>query len=125
VHIFYLFGIYFTECVVIKINRLKKYLFNALLLSCVSLIMRTVGVSFNVYVSSKIGSEGMGLLTLTGGIYAFAITFATSGINTAVVRLVSACLDLKIQFIVQTHKTSIKIICYKLCKRCCIFVKKV
>ena len=91
-HIFYLFGIYFTECVVIKINRLKKYLFNALLLSCVSLIMRTVGVSFNVYVSSKIGSEGMGLLTLTGGIYAFAITFATSGINTAVVRLVSACL---------------------------------
>ncbi len=92
VHIFCSFSIYFTECVVIKINRLKKYLFNALLLSCVSLIMRTVGVSFNVYVSSKIGSECMGLLTLTGGIYGFAITFATSGINTAVVRLVSASL---------------------------------
>ncbi|MBO5356579.1 MAG: polysaccharide biosynthesis C-terminal domain-containing protein [Clostridia bacterium] len=76
----------------IKINRLKKYLFNALLLSCVSLVMRTVSVSFNVYVSSKIGSEAMGLLTLTGGIYGFAITFATSGINTAVVRLVSASL---------------------------------
>ena len=54
--------------------------------------MRTVAVSFNVYVSSKIGSEGMGLLTLTAGIYGFAITFATSGINMAVVRLVSACL---------------------------------
>ena len=77
---------------VIEINRLKKYLFNALLLSCVSLIMRTVSVSFNVYVSAKIGSEAMGLLTLTGGIYGFAITFATSGINTAVVRLVSASL---------------------------------
>ncbi len=54
--------------------------------------MRTVTVSFNVYVSSKIGSEAMGILTLTGGIYAFAITFATSGINTPVVNLVSAAL---------------------------------
>lgn len=54
--------------------------------------MRTVSVSFNVYVSSKIGGEAMGLLTLTGGIYGFAITFATSGINIAVVNRVSACL---------------------------------
>ena len=57
--------------------------------------MRMVSVSFNVYVSSKIGSEAMGLLTLTGGIYAFAITVATSGINIAVVRLVSASLPYK------------------------------
>ena len=74
------------------INRLHKYFFNALLLSCVALVMRTVSVSFNVYVSGKIGSEGMGLLSLTSGIYGFAITFATSGINLAVVRLVSAAL---------------------------------
>ena len=75
-----------------KINRFKRYIFNGLLLSCVALIMRAVSVSFNVYVSSKIGSESMGLLTLTGGIYGFAITFATSGINIAVVNRVSACL---------------------------------
>ena len=75
-----------------KINRLKRYFFNALLLSCGALIMRTVSVSFSLYVSGKIGSEGMGLLTLTSGIYGFAITFATSGINMAVVRLVSASL---------------------------------
>lgn len=76
----------------IKINRFKRYIFNGLLLSCVALIMRTITVSFNVYVSAKIGSESMGLLTLTGGIYGFAITFATSGINIAVVNRVSACL---------------------------------
>lgn len=76
----------------IKINRFKRYIFNGLLLSCVALVMRAVSVSFNVYVSSKIGSESMGLLTLTGGIYGFAITFATSGISTAVVNRVSACL---------------------------------
>lgn len=76
----------------IKINNLKRYFLNGLLLSCVALIMRTVSVSFNIYVSSKIGAEAMGLLTLTGGIYGFAITVATSGINMAVVRLVSSAL---------------------------------
>lgn len=81
--------IYFTDCVVILINRAKKYFFNALLLSLVSLVMRGVGVAFNAYVSSKIGPQGMGLLTLTSGIYGFAITFACSGINLAVVRLIS------------------------------------
>ncbi len=77
---------------VIKINNLKRYLLNGLLLSCVALVMRTVSVSFNIYISSKIGAEAMGLLTLTGGIYGFAITVATSGINMAVVRLVSSAL---------------------------------
>ena len=86
----------------IKINRLKRYLLNGLLLCCASLVMRTVSVSFNVYVSSKIGSEAMGLLTLTGGIYAFAITFATSGINTAVVKLISASLPYENQDFIDT-----------------------
>ena len=54
--------------------------------------MRTVSVSFNVYVSTKVGAEGMGLLNLTSTVYGFAITLATSGINLAVVRLVSNAL---------------------------------
>lgn len=54
--------------------------------------MRSVAVAFNVYVSSKVGAEGMGLLNLTSTVYGFAITLATSGINLAVVRLVSGAL---------------------------------
>ncbi|MBQ7907542.1 MAG: polysaccharide biosynthesis protein [Clostridia bacterium] len=54
--------------------------------------MNTISVGFNAYISALIGAEGMGLFTLTGGVYSFAITFATSGINVAVVRLVSAAL---------------------------------
>lgn len=54
--------------------------------------MNMVAVGFNAYISALIGAEGMGLFTLTGGVYSFAITFATSGINIAVVRLVSASL---------------------------------
>ena len=77
---------------VIKINRLQKYFFNGLLLSAAAIAMRTVAVGFNVYVSSRLGAEGMGLLNLTSSVYGFAITLATSGINLAVVRLVSSAL---------------------------------
>ena len=73
-------------------NKTQKYFFNAFLLSLASLVMRGVAVSFNVYVTSKVGAQGMGLLTLCGGVYGFCITFATSGINMAVVRLVSSAL---------------------------------
>ncbi|MBO5312353.1 MAG: oligosaccharide flippase family protein [Clostridia bacterium] len=54
--------------------------------------MRTVSVSFNAYISSKIGAEGMGLISLCSSVYGFALTLATSGINLAVVRLVSRAL---------------------------------
>ena len=74
----------------IKINKLQKYFFNGLLLSLSGILINAVSVGFNTYVTSVLGAEGMGLITLTSGIYGFAITFATSGINLAVVRRVSA-----------------------------------
>ena len=61
-------------------------------MSAVAIIMRGIAVSFNIFVTSKVGSEGMGLLNLTQTVYGFAITLATSGINLAVVRLVSKAL---------------------------------
>lgn len=73
-------------------NRFKKFVFDGLLLSVVSLIMRGVGVSFNVYISNTIGAEAMGLFTLIFTVYGFAITFATSGINLGATRLVSEAL---------------------------------
>ena len=76
----------------IYINRFKQYFINGLLLSSAAILMRSVAVAFNVYVSSKVGAEGMGLLNLTSTVYGFAITLATSGINLAVVRLVSEAL---------------------------------
>lgn len=67
----------------------KQYLYNALLLTAVTLLMRTVSVSFNVYVSNKVGAEAMGLLSLVSGVYNFAVTLATSGIHLATVRTIS------------------------------------
>lgn len=57
-----------------------------------AILIRAVSVSFNVFISSRVGAEGMGLLNLTSTVYGFAITLATSGINLAVVRLVSNAL---------------------------------
>ncbi|MBR7100992.1 MAG: oligosaccharide flippase family protein [Clostridia bacterium] len=62
-----------------------------MILSCASIILRGLSVSFNIYLTAKIGAEGMGLITLIGSIYGLFITFATSGINLAVTRLVSSC----------------------------------
>ncbi len=73
-------------------KNIRKYLLNGIILCLVSFLMRTVGVSFNVYVSNKAGAEAMGLYALLSGIYGFAITFATSGINLATMRLVSRAL---------------------------------
>lgn len=73
-------------------NRLKKFIMNGLMLTAVSLLMRVVGVGFNVYISNKVGAEAMGLFTLVSTVYGFAITLATSGINLAATRLVAAAL---------------------------------
>ena len=71
----------------------RQYLRNALLLTAVALLMRSVSVSFNVYVSNRVGAEAMGLLSLIGSVYGFAVTLATSGIHLATVRTVAARLE--------------------------------
>ena len=73
-------------------KNIRRFLLNALLLCGVSLLMRTVSVSFNVYVSNKAGAEAMGLYSLLSGVYGFALTLATSGIHITVVRMISDAL---------------------------------
>ncbi len=62
---------------------------NAAVLTVTSLILRTVGIFFRIFLSGKIGAEGMGLYQLIVSIYVLGSTFATSGISTAVTRLVA------------------------------------
>lgn len=70
---------------------MKKTLFikNALILTASSLILRFVGIIFKVWLAALIGSEGIGLYQLIFSVYVLAATFATSGICTAVTRLVA------------------------------------
>ncbi len=70
---------------------MKKATFikNAFIMTATALLLRTIGMFFRVYMSNKIGAEGMGLYQLIFSIYVLGSTFATSGICTAVTRLVT------------------------------------
>lgn len=70
-------------------TRLKKYLANGALMTAVALALRGLAVAFNAYISQKIGAEALGLYTLLGSVYGFALTLALSGINLSTTRLVS------------------------------------
>ncbi len=52
-----------------------------------NIILRCVAVSFNAYVSAKIGTESLGLFTLVMSVYGLAVTIATSGVNLSAVKL--------------------------------------
>ena len=67
----------------------RRFLINALILSVTSVLMNMVGVSFNVYISNKIGASGVGLFQLIMSIYGFSVTLASSGINLAATRLIT------------------------------------
>ena len=70
----------------------KQFLKSGLMLACVALLMRSVSLAFNAYITDRVGAEGMGLLSLTMSVYGFAVTFATAGVALAVTRLVAAAL---------------------------------
>ncbi len=72
-----------------KLKRARTFAMNAALLCTTSLIMQSVSMTFNIYISNKIGAEGIGLFTLIMSVYGLAVTFATSGVHLASVRLVS------------------------------------
>jgi stage V sporulation protein B len=73
----------------------KRFLINGLILTATSLFMRIVGVSFNSFISRKIGADGMGLFTLIMSVYGFTVTVASSGVSLASTRLCAEAIDYK------------------------------
>lgn len=73
-------------------SRTRRFFLNSLSICISALIMRGVGVAFNIYVSSKAGTVAMGLYSLSFGVYGFFITLACFGINLGVTRLISDAL---------------------------------
>lgn len=67
----------------------KAFLMNAVVLTAATLLFRTIGISFRVYMSNKIGAEGIGLYQLICTIYFFTSTLATSGLSLTVTRMVT------------------------------------
>ena len=70
---------------------MKKFTFikNAVIMTVTAFILRGLGVLLRVFLSKKIGAEGMGLYQIIFSVYALAATFATAGVSTAVIRVVT------------------------------------
>ena len=99
-------------------KKLHRFLINALLLSAVALLMRTVGVIFQVYIANRVGAEALGLYGLFSGVYGFAVTFATSGIHLAATRLTAEALG-NPQGITDIRRGMGRCFCYSLCFSLC------
>ena len=58
-----------------------------MMLTGVNLLLRTVGTSFQVYLSGRIGAAGIGLLQLVLSVSALATTVGMAGIRTGTMYL--------------------------------------
>ena len=68
----------------------RRFFCNGILLTLAGLAVRGVGLFFSAFLGRTIGAEALGLFTLIGTIYAFSVSFASSGISLTVTRLVSS-----------------------------------
>lgn len=69
--------------------RRKKLIINMLIMTFSTIIFGFVSMIFRVYLSQKIGTEGMGLYQLIMSVYMMAVTFSSAGIRIAITRLVA------------------------------------
>ena len=67
----------------------KKFIINAIILTATSVFLRSLQLSFSVYLSKTIGAEAMGNFHLVLSVYFFAVTLATSGIGLTMTKLIS------------------------------------
>lgn len=65
----------------------SELLKNTLIMTSVNLIMKSAGVGFNSFLTSKIGTDGIGLFQLVMSVYSLAVTFSCAGIRLASTRL--------------------------------------
>ncbi len=67
----------------------QNMLRSTLLLTLSGIIAKTIDFLFRAYYSQKLGSEGMGIFSLTASLHSIMLTFATGGLGVAVSKIVS------------------------------------
>ncbi|MBQ3133435.1 MAG: polysaccharide biosynthesis protein [Clostridia bacterium] len=67
----------------------RQFLQNAAVLTGTSLLLKVIGIFFRIWMSGHLGAEGMGLHQLIFSVYVLGSTLATTGLSTAVTRLVT------------------------------------
>jgi len=72
-----------------SMKKMKKFFLNIVILTMASLILRGLDMFFTVYISGKIGAEGMGVFQLLLSVYFLFVTLATAGIGITTTRMVA------------------------------------
>lgn len=67
----------------------ETFVQGALILIVTSVFVRLVGMVFRVYLSRRVGAQGMGLYQLIFSVYSLLCTVSTAGVSVAVTRLVA------------------------------------
>ncbi len=75
-----------TRVIIIK---KKQFIKNGIVLSLTTLVIRSIGMWFRIYMSERVGTEGIGLYQLILTVYALFATVTTSGVSLTVTRLVT------------------------------------
>lgn len=70
-------------------SRLNSYTASALLLAVAGMIAKILGAVYRIPLTNLLGAEGIGMYQLVFPIYALMLTLSSSGIPTAIARLVS------------------------------------
>ncbi len=70
----------------------RTFVKNTAVMTVTSLLLRTLGIVFRVFISNQVGAEGMGLYQLVFSVYVLGTTFAAAGLTTAVTRMVAESL---------------------------------
>jgi len=73
-------------------GELRRFFKNTLVLSATAILMRSISLSFNLYLKNKLGADGIGLFSLVMNLFSFAVTLATGGVSLLTTRLVSEAL---------------------------------
>ena len=67
----------------------RAFVKNTAVMTLTSLLLRTLGIVFRIFISNRVGAEGMGLYQLVFAVYVLGTTFAATGLSTAVTCLVA------------------------------------
>lgn len=70
-------------------SRIKKFIINGIIISITSVLINTISMCFNIYISNRVGTEAIGAFSLVMSVYMLAITFASSGVNLATMKIIS------------------------------------
>ena len=68
----------------LKLRKIKIFFINGIILTITAIVMRCIGLVFNIAISNKIGLESVGIFSLVMSIYLFFVTLANSGLSMAV-----------------------------------------